>query len=106
MQTLKSKAILLVRYYATAMDRKPKDFVITTPPKFKKINLARDDVIPNILTEDTALKRQGNIYWRGPKEKAVSLMKLFIGGLSPVDGLVVDLTVGTGQRSILCVILL
>ena len=92
---------MLVRSYATAVDRKPKNFVITTPPQFKKMNLAGDDVIPKILTEDTTLKRQRKIYWRGPKEKAVLLMKLFIGGLSQEDGIVCDLTVGTGQMSIL-----
>ena len=91
-QTLKFKAIVLVRSFSTPLVRKPKELVIYSSDEFEDVDLARDDVLFNIVTADTALKRNnGDTFWRGPKEKAVSLLQLLISGLNPPGGLYVTL---------------
>jgi hypothetical protein len=97
-QTLKFKAIVLVRSFSTPLGRQPKEFVISSSDEFEDVDLASDDVLFNIVTTDTALKRKdGDKFWRGPKEKAVSLLQLLISGLSPPGGIICDLTAGTGM---------
>ena len=97
-QTLKFKAIVLVRSFSTPLVRQPKELVISSSDEFEDVDLARDDVLFNIVTADTALKRNdGDTFWRGPKEKAVSLLQLLISGLSPPRGIICDLTAGTGM---------
>ena len=97
-QTLKFKAIVLVRSFSTPLVRQPKEFVITSSDEFDDVSLASDDVLFNIVTADTALKRKdGDKFWRGPKEKALSLLQLLISGLSPPGGIICDLTAGTGR---------
>ena len=99
MQTLKFKAIVLVRSFSTPLVRQPKELVIYSSDEFKDVDLARDDVLFNIVTADTALKRNdGDTFWRGPKEKAVSL--LLISGLSPPGGIICDLTAGTSMSNL------
>ena len=99
-QTLKFKAIVLVRSFSTPLARPPKDFVISSSGEFKDVDLVRDDVLFNIVTADSALKRtDGDTFWRGPKEKAVSLLQLLISGLSPPGGIICDLTAGTGMNN-------
>ena len=89
---------MLVRSFSTPLVRKPKELVIYSSDEFEDVDLARDDVLFNIVTADTALKRNnGNTFWRGPKEKAVSLLQLLISGLSPPGGIICDLTAGTGM---------
>jgi hypothetical protein len=96
-QTLKFKAIVLARSFSTPLVRQPKPFVITSSDEFDEVDLASDDVLFNIVTADTALKRKDNDkFWRGPKEKVVSLLHLLISGLSPPGGIICDLTAGTG----------
>ena len=100
-QTLKFKAIVLVRSFSTPLLRPPKEFVISSSDKFEDVDLANDDVLFNIVTSDTALKRNdGDTFWRGPKEKAVSLLQLLISGLSPPGGIICDLTAGTGMSNL------
>ena len=83
------------------MVRQPKEFVISSSDEFEDVDLARDDVLFNIVTADTALKRKDDdTFWRGPKEKAVSLLKLLISGLSPPGGIICDLTAGTGMSNL------
>jgi hypothetical protein len=97
-QTLKFKVIVLVRSFSTPLVRQPKELVITSSDEFEDVDLARDDVLFNIVTVDTTLKRKdGDTFWRGPKEKAVSLLQLLISGLSPPGGIICDLTAGTGM---------
>ena len=97
-QTLKFKAIVLVCFFSTPLVRQPKELVISSNDEFEDVDLARDDVLFNIVTADTALKRDaGDTFWRGPKEKAVSLLQLLISGLSPEGGIICDLTAGTGM---------
>jgi hypothetical protein len=97
-QTLKFKAIVLVRSFSTPLVRQPKELVISSSDEFENVDLARDDVLFNIVTADTALKRNdGDTFWRGPKEKAVSLLQLLIYGLCPPGGIVCDLSAGTGM---------
>ena len=100
-QTLKFKAIVLVRSFSTPLVRQPKEFVISSSDEIEYVDLARDDVLFNIVTADTALKRNdGDKFWRGPKEKAVSLLQLLISGLSPPGGIICDLTAGTGMNNL------
>ena len=81
--------------------RQPKELVISSSDEFEDVDLARDDVLFNIVTADTALKRNdGDTFWRGPKEKAVSLLQLLISGLSPPGGIICDLTAGTGMSNL------
>ena len=101
-QTLKFKAMVLVRSFSTPLVRQPKEFVISSSDEFGDVDLASDDVLFNIVTADTALKRNdGDTFWRGPKEKAVSLLHLLISGLSPPGGIICDLTAGTGMSNTL-----
>jgi hypothetical protein len=98
-QTLKFKAIVLIRSFSTPLVRQPKEFVISSSDEFEDVDIARDDVLFNIVTSDTALKRKdSDKFWRGPKEKAVSLLKILISGLSPPGGIICDLTAGTGMN--------
>jgi hypothetical protein len=88
---------VLARSFSTPLVRQPKSFVITSSDEFDDVDLASDDVIFNIVTAETALKRKDDDkFWRGPKEKAVSLLQLLISGLSPPGGIICDLTAGTG----------
>jgi hypothetical protein len=95
-QTLKFKVIVMVRFFSTPLVRQPKEFVISSSDEFEDVDLASDDVLFNIVTVDTALKRNdGDKFWRGPKEKVVSLLQLLISGLIPPGGIICDLTTGT-----------
>ena len=97
-QTLKFKAIVLVLSFFSALGRQPKEFVISSSDEFEDVDLASDDVLFNIVTADTAFKRKdGDKFWRGPKEKAVTLLQLLISGLSPPGGIICDLTAGMGN---------
>ena len=53
-QTLKFKAIVLVRSFSTPLARPPNEFVISSSDEFEDVDLASDDVFFNIFT---ALKR-------------------------------------------------
>ena len=100
-QTLKFKAIVLVRSFSTPLVTQPKELVICSSDEFEDVDLARDDVLFNIVTVDIVLKRNdGDKFWRGPKEKAVSLLHLVINGLSPPGGIICDLTAGTGRNNL------
>ena len=100
-QTLKFKAIVLIRSFSTPFSRPPKEFVISSSDEFEDVNLARDDVFFNIVTSNTALKRNnGDTFWRGPKEKAMSLLQLLISGLIPPGGIICGLTAGTGMNNL------
>jgi hypothetical protein len=82
--------------------RQPKEFIISSSDEFEDVDLASDDVLFNIVTADTTHKRKdGDKFWRGPKEKAVSLLQLLISGLSPPGGIICDLTAGTGMKILL-----
>ena len=99
-QTLKFKAILLVRSFSTPLVRQPKEFVITSSDKFEDVDLASDPVLFSIVTVDTALKRNdSDNFLRGPKEKAFSLLQLLMSGLSTPRGIICDLSVGTGMKN-------
>ena len=55
----------------------------------------------NIVTADTALKcKDGHKFWRGPKEKAMSLLQLLISGLSLPGGIICDLIAGTSMSDL------
>jgi len=99
LQTLKFKAIVLVRSFDSSVTRQPKELVIASDPRFGEVDLASDDVLFNVITTETALKRQvDGTFWRGAKEKAVALLQLLVTGLSPPEGIIIDLTAGTGNR--------
>ena len=96
-QTPKFKAIVLVRSFSTPLVRQPKEFVISSSVEFEDVDLSNDDVLFNIVTADISLKRKDGEFWRGPKEKTMSLLQLLISGLSPLGGIICDLTAGTGM---------
>ena len=74
--------------------------MISSSDEFEDVDLASDNVLFNIVTVDTALKRNdGDTFWRGPKDKAVSQLQLLINGFSPPGGIICDLTVGTGSSN-------
>jgi len=100
LQTLKFKAVMLVRSFDLSVARQPKELVISSGPEFADVDLANDDVLFNVVTSESALKRRAdNTFWRGPKEKSVSLLQLLFSGLCPRDGIIVDLTAGTGMAN-------
>lgn len=95
------RAVLLVRSFTKPVARNPKSLTIVTGPQFAKINLSKDDVLFNVVTEESALKRKDSDFlWRGPKEKSQALMELLIGGLTPENGIICDLSPGTGKSFI------
>ena len=92
---------MLVRSFSTSLVRQSKNFVNSSNHEFEDVDLARDDLLFNIVTADTALKRNDDDkFWRGPKEKAMSLLHLLINGLSPPGGIICDLTAGTGMNNL------
>jgi hypothetical protein len=100
-QNLKFKAFVLVPSFFTPLVRQPKEFVISSSDEFEDVDLASDDVLFNIVTADTALKcKDCDNFWRGLKEKTVTLLQLLISGLSPPGGIICDLTVGTGMSNL------
>jgi hypothetical protein len=99
LQTLLFKAMLLVRSF-TSLVRQPQEFSITSDPSIPMIDLAKDDVLFNSVTVKNQLCKSSNdMPWRGPKEKSEQLMKIFIHGLSPEEGIVADMTASTGTRN-------
>lgn len=97
LQTLKTRAIVIVRSFKTSLARQPREHKFTEDPRFGKVKLGKDDVIHNVVTEESALRKADGSLWRGPKEKCVSLLQLFMTTFSPTGGIVVDLTAGTGR---------
>ena len=49
-KTLKFKAIVLVWSFSTPLARPPKEFLISSSDEFEDVDLARDDVLFNIIT--------------------------------------------------------
>jgi hypothetical protein len=97
LQTLKFKALLLVRSFASPIARQPQELIITADPSIPEVDLATDDVLFNSITTATQLCRKGDGKpWRGAKEKSEVLMKLFVHCLSPIGGIVADMTASTG----------
>ena len=82
-QTLKFKVIVFVRSFSTPLVRQPKKLVISSSDEFEDVDLSRDDVFFYIVTIDTALKHNdGEKFWRGPKEKTLSLLQILISPLA------------------------
>lgn len=81
----------------TAARRRP-ELKIVKDPSIPQVDLACDDVLFNSVTADSQLKHLADgTPWRGPKEKSKVLMKLFVHGLTPENGIVADLTASTGS---------
>ncbi len=98
MQTLKFKALVAVRELDERIDRQPLPLVIAHDLAIPSIDLENDDVLFSTVDEtsqmcDPATSRP----WRGPKQKSDALLKVFISGLSPVNGIVVDFNAGVGE---------
>lgn len=98
MQTLKSRVIVLVRSLPQSIKRQPEELVYASIPEFGNVDLVRDDVVFNVITSETAMKKSDGRSWRGPKEKSDSLLHLFVTSLCPRNGVIVDLTTGTGEH--------
>ena len=98
LQTLQFKAMLLVRSF-TSLARQPQELIISSDPSIPMVDLAKDNVLFNSITKDNQLYNSANnIRWRGPKEKSKQLMKIFIHGLSPKQGILADMTASIGTR--------
>ena len=96
---MQSKAILLVRSF-TSLTRQPQELIITSDPSIPMVDLAKDDVLFNSVTVKNQLCKSSNgMPWRGPKEKSKQLMKIFIHGLSPKEGIVADMTTAIGIKN-------
>jgi hypothetical protein len=77
----------------------PQELVNSSDLSIPMVDLSADDVIFSPITYESQLRKLGDSKpWRGPKEKSEQLMQLFIAGLSPKDGIVVDLTTSTGNQ--------
>ena len=59
-------------------------------------DVARDDILMNLVTKDDQLMN-GNLPWRGPREKSVLLMQMLIEASTSPGDLVVDCTAATGS---------
>ena len=87
----------MVRDVPSIAARQPPPLSIAKDPSVPHVDLACDDVLFNSVTLESQLLRKDNGRpWRGPKEKSEVLMKLFVHGLTPKDGIVADLTASTG----------
>jgi hypothetical protein len=62
------------------------------------VDVARDDIFMNLVTKDDQLMN-GNLPWRGPREKSVLLMQMLIEASTFPGDLVVDCTAATGSFS-------
>ena len=60
--------------------------------------VARDNILVNMVTKDDQLMN-GNLPWRGPREKSVLLMQMLIEVSTSPGDLVVDCTAATGSFS-------
>lgn len=87
----------MVRVVPSNAPRQPATLKITKDPEVPLVDLACDDVLFNSVTAETQLKRLADGKpWRGPREKSEVLMRLFVHGLTPSQGIVADLTASTG----------
>jgi hypothetical protein len=78
--------------------RQPAKLVINPNPSFPEDDLASNDVLFNFVSLKTQLCSDGDdMPWRGAKEKSEALIHLFIQGLSPSNGIIVDMTASTSS---------
>jgi hypothetical protein len=59
------------------------------------MDVATDDVLFNLVTKDSQLKR-GSIPWRGGREKDPLLLQLLIESTTELGDIVLDCTASTG----------
>jgi hypothetical protein len=64
-------------------------------PDSGAIDVASDDVLFNLVTKDSQLKR-GSIPWRGGRERDPILLQLLIESTTMVGDIVLDCTASTG----------
>ena len=62
------------------------------------VDVAKDDILMNMVTKDDQLMN-GNLPWRGPREKSVLFMQMLIEASTCPGDLVVDCTAATGSCS-------
>jgi len=97
LQTLKFKALLLVWSFASSIVRQTQELAITIDPSIPKVDLATDDFHFNSITTTTPLCRKGDGKpWKGAEEKFEVSMKLFVHCLSPIGGIMANMTTSTG----------
>lgn len=89
---------MAVRDLPPSAKRQPQRLLISQDPSIPSIDLQNDDVLFSAVEEgnqicDVASGRP----WRGPKQKSDALLKVFVYGLSPENGIVVDLRGGVGK---------
>lgn len=80
------------------LPRQPRELLIASNSTFGDVELINDDVLFNVLTANTVLKRKvDGIPWRGSKEKSDNLLRLLVTSLYLSGSIIADLTMGTGE---------
>lgn len=89
---------MAVREIPISAARQPLRLIISQDPTIPSIDLQNDDVLFSAVEEDTQIcDPSSGKPWRGPKQKSDALLKVFVSGLSPPNGIVVDLSAGVGK---------
>ena len=63
------------------------------------VDVARDDILQNFLNKED-ITMNGNVFWRGPREKAREFMQMLVEACSSLGDVVVDCTTATGKNLI------
>ncbi len=71
-------------------------FHLTPSMKKAKVDIGRDDILINYVTEETMLMN-GAIPWRGAREKDPRFFQFLIEGTTIEGDVVVDCTASTGM---------
>lgn len=64
------------------------------------VNITKSDALFNLTTVETQLMN-GNVPWRGPREKAPLFMQALIEQLTKPGDIVLDWKAGTGNHSLI-----
>ena len=60
------------------------------------VDVACDDILQNFLNKED-VTMNGNVPWRGPREKAREFMQMLVEACSSPEDVVVDCTAATGK---------
>ena len=63
------------------------------------VDVARDDILQNFLNKED-ITMNGNVPWRGPREKAREFMQMLVEACSSPGDVVVDYTTAIGKNLI------
>ncbi len=94
MQTMRFSISLLVRDSGPKMDS---EFPFQVVPSHREVgvDVARDDTLQNFCNKED-VTMNGDIPWRGPREKARQFMQMLVEALTEPGDVVVDCMAATG----------